>query len=89
LRERIIIHGRGIKTLPKRNDIGTIELLWNGALTILNADDREWKQTLPRDLDSKENFGRHHIQTLLSMVGNTHGCGTFVALAKPFVLVMS
>jgi hypothetical protein len=71
------------------NDIGTIELLWNGALTILNADDRDWKQMLPRDLDSEENFGREHIQTLLSMVVNTHGCGTFVALAEPFLLVIT
>ena len=44
---------------------------------------------LPRDLDSEENFGREHIQTLLSMVANTHGCGTFVALAEPFLLVIS
>ena len=44
---------------------------------------------LPRDLNSEENFGREHIQTLLSMVANTHGCSTFVALAEPFLLVIS
>ncbi|KUJ06168.1 uncharacterized protein LY89DRAFT_744072 [Mollisia scopiformis] len=54
---------RLIKTPPKRNDIGTIELLWNSALTILNADDRDWKQMLPRNLDDKRimavNIFRH------------------------------
>jgi hypothetical protein len=80
---------RLIKTPPKTNDIETIKQLWNGALGILNADDRDWKQMLPRDLDDEENYGREHIRTLLSMVAHTHGCSTFVALAQPFLLVIT
>lgn len=80
---------RLIKTPPKTNDIETIKGLWNGALAILNADDRDWKQMLPRDLDDQENYGREHIQTFLSMVAHTHGCSTFVGLAESFLLVIT
>jgi hypothetical protein len=80
---------RLIKTPPKINDTRTIELLWRGALTILNEDDRDWKQMLPRDLDDEDNYGRQHIHTLLSMVAHTHGCSTFVSLAEPFLLVIT
>jgi hypothetical protein len=80
---------RLIKTPPKTNDIETIKQLWDGALGILNADDRDWKQMLPRDLDDVENYGREHIRALLSMVAHTHGCTTFVTLAQPFLLVIT
>ena len=60
--------------------------VWNGALGILNADDRDWKQMLPRDLDDQENYGREHIQSLLSMVAHTHGC---VDLAESFLFVIT
>jgi hypothetical protein len=80
---------RLIKKEPTANDTRTIELLWNGALGILNGDDRDWKQMLPRDLDDGENYGRHHIQTLLSMVPHAHGYSKFVELARPFLLVIA
>ncbi|KAI9734023.1 MAG: hypothetical protein M1834_002680 [Cirrosporium novae-zelandiae] len=80
---------RLIKIPPKQNDIATIRLLWTGALTILNGDDRDWKQMLPRDLDDQHNYGREHIQTLLSMVARSHGSGTFIDLAQPFLLVIT
>jgi len=67
----------------------TIELLWTGALAILNEGDREWKQMLPRDLDAEDNYGREHIQILMSMVSHTGGCGTFVALAQAFLSVIT
>jgi hypothetical protein len=67
-RGRTIFHGKLVKTPPKRNDIESIEQLWKGALAILNADDRDWKQMLPRDLDDLENDGREHIRSHLSMV---------------------
>ncbi len=70
---------RLIKKEATTNDTRTMELLWNGALTILNGDDRDWKQMLPRDLDNEDNYGRQHIRTLLSMVPHTHGCSEFVA----------
>ena len=75
---------RLIKNPPRANDTRTIGLLWTGALTILNGDDRDWKQMLPRDLDADENYGREHILTLLSMVVHSHGCVTFVDLVSTF-----
>lgn len=80
---------RLIKSAPQPNDIQTIDRLWNGALTILDGDDRDWKQMLPRDLDDDQYFGRDHIQTLLSMKAHTHGHSTFVTLARPFLLVIT
>jgi hypothetical protein len=80
---------RLVKRPPTPNDTRTIELLWNGALTILNEGDRDWKQMLPRDLDTEENYGREHIQALLSMVSHTDGRATFVALAQPFLSVIT
>ena len=44
---------------------------------------------LPRDLEDDANFGRQHIQTLLSMVMHAHGHDTFVRLARPFLLVIT
>jgi len=44
---------------------------------------------LPRDLDAEENYGREHIKALLSMVSHTNGRATFVALAQPFLLVIT
>jgi hypothetical protein len=79
---------RFIKRRPQRNDIETIELLWTGALAILNGEDREWQQILPRHLDDQENYGRDHIQTLMSMTVGSHGSGTFIKLAEPFLLVI-
>lgn len=80
---------RLIKSLPQSNDNRTIERLWNGALTILNGDDRDWKQTLPRDLDDEEYHGRAHVHVLLGMKPHDHGHSTFVALARPFLLVIT
>ena len=80
---------RLIKSSPRPNDIGTIRLLWTGALEILDGNDREGKQMLPRDLDNEDYFGRQHMQTLLAMATHVGGQRTFVDLARPFVLVMS
>lgn len=80
---------RLIKNPPRANDIETVRQLWNGALTILNGDDREWKQMLPRDLDDEDNYGRQHIRTLLSMVTHNGGHHTFVDLSRPFLLVIT
>lgn len=80
---------RLIKFPPLPNDNKTIERLWSGALTILNGDDRDWKQILPRDLDAPEYYGRQHIQTLLGMRANAHGHSTFVSLARPFLWVIT
>ena len=80
---------RLIKSLPQSNDNRTIKSLWNGALTILDGDDRDWKQMLPRDLDDEEYHGRAHIQVLMGMEPRAHGHSTFVTLARPFLLVIT
>jgi hypothetical protein len=80
---------RLLKTPPMRNDTWTMERLWSGALAILDEEDRDWTQMLPRDLDDEEHYGREHIQTLLSMVANTNGCHEFVDLAHPFLSVIT
>ncbi|EFR02412.1 NFX1-type zinc finger-containing protein 1 [Nannizzia gypsea CBS 118893] len=80
---------RIIKYPPKQNDIATIKRLWTGALDILNGFDRNWKQMLPRDLDSDDNLGREHIHTLLSMKSYGTGYQTFVELSQPFLSVIT
>jgi hypothetical protein len=34
---------------------------------ILDGDEREWKQMLPRDFDNEENFGRDHIKSTMTV----------------------
>lgn len=77
------------KSPPTQNDVWTIGRLWNGALIILNGEDRDWKQMLPRDLDDEQYHGREHIHTILSMVAQTHRCREFVDLAQTFLLVIT
>lgn len=59
---------RIIKKPPLPNNERTVEQLWNSALSILNGDEREWKQMVPRDLDDEVYFGREHIETLMTML---------------------
>lgn len=80
---------RLIKTTPKTNDTETIDLLWSSALQILDGEDRDRKQMLPRELDDHKYYGREHVHTLLSMVTGTHGHSMFVNLAHPFLLVIT
>lgn len=78
-----------IKNPPITNDITTIKRLWTGALDILDGFDRNWKQMLPRDLESDDYYGREHIQTLLSMRSHGSGYQTFVDLSQPFLSVIT
>jgi Zinc finger C-x8-C-x5-C-x3-H type (and similar) len=80
---------RIIKTPPRLNDVRTVEQLWNGALAILNGDEREWKQMVPRDLDDEEYFGRQYIKTLLTMRTSFGDYGAFIRLIRPFLLVIT
>lgn len=66
-----------------------MEQLWQGALAILNGDEREWKQMVPRDLDDEEHFGRAHIRTLMAMRPILGNYAIFVRLIRPFLLVMT
>ncbi|EPE32162.1 P-loop containing nucleoside triphosphate hydrolase [Glarea lozoyensis ATCC 20868] len=90
-RDREDYHGwkRLIKRPPMPNDLHTIGMIWQGALKILDEGDRNWKQMVPRDLDSEENHGRDHMDSLLSMSSNDHGQTTFVTLAQPFLSVFT
>ncbi|KAF2450310.1 NFX1-type zinc finger-containing protein 1 [Karstenula rhodostoma CBS 690.94] len=58
---------RALKSPPRPNDEKTTLQLWSGALKILDGDEREWKQVLPRDIDNEENFGRDHIKNTMSV----------------------
>ncbi|ESZ93857.1 hypothetical protein SBOR_5754 [Sclerotinia borealis F-4128] len=80
---------RLIKSRPRSNDIYTIESLWQGALDILDGEDRDSKQMVPRDLENDDFFGREHIKILLEMTTHTNGAGTFVKLVQPFLDVMT
>lgn len=80
---------RIIKREPANNDIHTMKLLWTEALEILNDDDREWKQMLPRDLDNDEFYGSKHILALLQMKSSASGARTFIDLVHPFLEVMA
>jgi len=80
---------RLIKREPKTNDTDTIRSVWTQALSILDGDDRDWKQMLPRDLDDEDYYGRQHIKAVLSMVAHGHGHSTFIDLARHFLLVIT
>ena len=60
--------------------------LWHGALTILNGEEREWKQMVPRDLDDEEYCGREHIMALMTIRTDP---AAFIRLVHPFLLVIS
>lgn len=78
-----------IKSHPRSNDIRTIEMLWQGALKILDGEDRDNKQMVPQDLENDNFFGREHIRVLLGMTTHTNGAGTYVRLVQPFLDVMT
>ncbi len=59
--------------------------IWTGALKILNGDDKDWKQQLPRDLDGDATYGKEHIKVLLSLETHPNGSGIFVTLVSPFL----
>lgn len=79
---------RLIKSPPETNDIATMRSVWTKALSILDGEDRNRKQMLPRDLDDEEYYGRQHIQSILGTVVHAHGCRTFIDLTRPFLAVI-
>ncbi|KAL8688726.1 MAG: hypothetical protein Q9218_005433 [Villophora microphyllina] len=80
---------RLIKTNPKPNDTKTMDKLWTDALNILDGENRDWKQMLPRDLDDQNLKGREHIGALLSMLAGPNGHGIFVKLAHAFLAAIT
>ncbi len=66
-----------------------MKLLWTGALAILNDVHRDWKQTLPRDLNSDEHCGREHILAIMNLKVHEDGSKTLIELVDPFLQVIS
>jgi hypothetical protein len=68
---------------------GTRRRLWEGALSILEAGDRDWRQRLPQDLNDDDGTGFAHILALLG----TKACGTdyktFINNARNFLLTIT
>ncbi|QSZ30518.1 hypothetical protein DSL72_000072 [Monilinia vaccinii-corymbosi] len=80
---------RLIKSRPLSNDIRTIQILWQGALEILDGHDRDSKQMLARDLENDDFHGREHIRVILEMTTNTNGATIFLELVRPFLYVIT
>ncbi|KAI9645837.1 hypothetical protein NHQ30_005272 [Ciborinia camelliae] len=80
---------RLIKSRPISNDIRTMTILWQGALEILDGEDRDSKQMVARDLENDDFHGREHIRVLLEMTTYSNGAGTFVELVRPFLDVIT
>ncbi|OAL52703.1 hypothetical protein IQ07DRAFT_535610 [Pyrenochaeta sp. DS3sAY3a] len=79
-----------IRRMPLSNDLHTMQSVWNGALEILDGEDRDWKQSLPKDLDNDEGlFGRQHIKDLLSKRAEPSQHVKFIEIVRSFLLVMT
>jgi hypothetical protein len=61
--------------------------LWEGAVGILDAEDRDWRQQLPQDLDDDE--GHLHILLLLSLKVFRADYDTFLGNARNFLLTIT
>ncbi|KAJ4399128.1 hypothetical protein N0V91_009660 [Didymella pomorum] len=73
------------------SDVHTMERVWQGAVDILEEDDRDWKQQLPRDLDKDEDRcnGRAHVKALLERRAKTHDMADFVEVSNNFLAVIT
>ncbi|KAF2120795.1 hypothetical protein BDV96DRAFT_275996 [Lophiotrema nucula] len=81
---------RLIKFPPRANDDDHANHLWNDALAILNGDDRDRKQQLPRDLENEEEYyGIEHVKALLAKRSRSSGHAAFVNISKAFLQVMT
>lgn len=63
--------------------------LWEGALSILEAGDRDWRQRLPQDLNDEDGIGHRHILALLSANISGRDYETFTSNARNFLLTIS
>ncbi|KAF2632130.1 P-loop containing nucleoside triphosphate hydrolase protein [Macroventuria anomochaeta] len=73
------------------SDTYTMRRVWEGALNVLHEDDRDWKQQLPRDLDSDEHRcnGRAHVKALVMKRATASGMVDYVEVAKNFLEVIT
>lgn len=57
---------------------------------IVESNDRDWKQSLPKDLDNDETLcGRQHIRALLSTRAQLSQYETFLRIVRSFLLVIT
>jgi hypothetical protein len=64
--------------------------LWEGALGILEAGDRDWRQQLPQDFDNPDDdSGRRHILAILSTKVTSSDCDTFLTNVRNFLLTLT
>lgn len=72
-------------------DSYNMKRLWEGALNILQDSDGDWRQQLPRDLDSDEDKcnGRAHVKAIIERRALVNGTADFVDVAKVFLEVIT
>jgi hypothetical protein len=80
---------RIIKVEPAQNDFTTMRKLWMDALAMLDGEELEWKQCLPRDLDNEKTCGLGHIKALLDLKVGKDEVEEYLKLVRPFLLVGS
>jgi hypothetical protein len=57
---------------------------------VVNSDNRDWKQALPKDLDNDEGlYGRDHIKALLDRRVQVGQYDSFIDTARAFLMVIS
>lgn len=73
------------------SDTYNMQRVWQGALAILQGDDPDWKQQLPRDLDSDDIKcnGRAHIKALCDRRATSHNVTEFIEVATNFLEVIT
>lgn len=63
--------------------------VWSDGLDILNGENLEWQQMLPRDLDSDDYRGREHMKALLELRSSPGKEHRFVRIAHSFLSVIT
>jgi hypothetical protein len=79
----------GIYYVP--SDDYTMRRVWEGAEAILQEDDRDWKQQLPRDLDdsSPKCNGRAHVKAILEKRTSKSDPNSFIEISNSFLGVLT
>ncbi|KAM0712369.1 hypothetical protein Q7P37_011464 [Cladosporium fusiforme] len=83
---------RLLRKPPQANDVSAMVRLWDEALEILDSNDRDWRQTLARDLDREEaddDYGRHYIKAIMDRSARVYDHPFFLEASRSFLLVMT
>jgi hypothetical protein len=72
-------------------DVFNMKRVWKGALVILQENDRDWKQQVPRDLDDSTPRcnGRAHMKAILEKRATASESTTFIETATDFLRVIT